>query len=280
MRILNTEELIPVVRELCMEACHNLCENTVQGLRDAREAEQSPLSREILDTLLENADYARENRLACCQDTGMTVVFMEIGQEVCWQGMPVARAVDEGVRQGYRDGYLRKSVVDDPILRKNTGDNTPAMLTCEIVPGDKVKITVLPKGAGSENMSRMKMLTPADGVAGIKAFVLEAVELGGGKPCPPLVVGVGIGGTMDKAALLSKKALEREIGSRSPKEHLALLEEELLQEINKTGIGALGMGGTVTAMDVHIEAMATHIACLPVAVNLQCHSFRRAVAYL
>jgi len=280
MRILSTETLIPVVRDLCIEACQQLSTNVTDALRDARKREESPLCQEILDMIIENAAFASENHLACCQDTGMTVVFLEIGQEICWEGMPLYDAVNEGVRQGYRDGYLRKSVVEDPLLRKNTGDNTPAMIYPEIVPGDKVKITILPKGAGSENMSALYMLTPADGVEGVKKAVLEAVERAGGKPCPPLVLGIGLGGTMDKAALLSKKALQRDIGVRNPQPHLAMLEEELLELLNKTGIGALGMGGTVTALDVHIEGFATHIACLPMAITMQCHAYRHASAEL
>ena len=207
MRRIDTSAVIPVIRQLCIEACQQLSSNVTDALRDARAREESPLCQEILDMLLENAAFASENHLSCCQDTGMTVVLLEIGQEVCWEGMPLYDAVNEGVRQGYRDGYLRKSVVDDPLLRKNTGDNTPAMIHVDIVPGDKVTITILPKGAGSENMSALYMLTPADGVQGVKKAVMEAVERAGGKPCPPIVVGIGLGGTMDKAAFLSKKAL-------------------------------------------------------------------------
>ena len=223
MRSINTKELIPVIRGLCIQACQHLSANVTDALKDARRREESPLCREILDMLIENADYADKNNLACCQDTGMTVVFMEIGQEVCWEGEPLMDAVNEGVRQGYRDGYLRKSVVADPILRTNTGDNTPAVLHTEIVPGDRVTITVLPKGAGSENMSHLSMLIPADGVAGIKKAVLDAVDYAGGKPCPPLVIGIGLGGTMDQAAVLSKKALRRDIGKRNPNPNLAKL---------------------------------------------------------
>ncbi len=280
MRSINTKELIPVIRGLCIQACQHLSANVTDALKDARRREESPLCREILDMLIENADYADKNNLACCQDTGMTVIFMEIGQEVCWEGEPLTEAVNEGVRQGYRDGYLRKSVVADPILRTNTGDNTPAVLHTEIIPGDRVTITVLPKGAGSENMSHLSMLIPADGVAGIKKAVLDAVDYAGGKPCPPLVIGIGLGGTMDQAAVLSKKALRRDIGNRNPKPHLAKLEEELLKEINDSGIGALGMGGTVTALDVHVEAYPTHIACLPLAITFQCHACRHAQAQI
>lgn len=280
MRIINTQEVIPIIRKLCIQACQHLSTNVTNALKDARTREESPLCQEILDILIENAEYADKNNLACCQDTGMTLIFMEIGQEVCWEGLPLTEAVDEGVRQGYRDGYLRKSVVADPIKRTNTGDNTPAVLYTEIVPGNRVTITVLPKGAGSENMCHVSMLTPADGTAGIKKAVLEAVDRAGGKPCPPLVIGIGIGGTMDKAAVLSKKALHRDIGERNTTPHLAKLEKELLEEINNSGIGALGMGGTVTALDVHIEGYPTHIACLPLAITFQCHAYRHAKAVL
>lgn len=280
MRVINTQELVPVIRGLCIQACQHLSTNVTDALKDARKREESPLCKEILDILIENADYADKNNLACCQDTGMTLVFMEIGQEISWEGMALPEAVNEGVRQGYQDGYLRKSVVADPIKRVNTGDNTPAVLYTEIVPGDKVKITVLPKGAGSENMCHVSMLIPADGTTGIKKAVLDAVDRAGGKPCPPLVIGIGIGGTMDKAAVLSKKALMRDIGERSSVPHLAQLEEELLKEVNDSGIGALGMGGTVTALDVHIEGYPTHIACLPLAITFQCHAYRHAQAVL
>ena len=280
MRVINTQELVPVIRGLCIQACQHLSTNVTDALKDARKREESPLCKEILDILIENADYADKNNLACCQDTGMTLVFMEIGQEISWEGMALPEAVNEGVRQGYQDGYLRKSVVADPIKRVNTGDNTPAVLYTEIVPGDKVKITVLPKGAGSENMCHVSMLIPAGGTTGIKKAVLDAVDRAGGKPCPPLVIGIGIGGTMDKAAVLSKKALMRDIGERSSVPHLAQLEEELLKEVNDSGIGALGMGGTVTALDVHIEGYPTHIACLPLAITFQCHAYRHAQAVL
>lgn len=280
MKEITTGQVTAAVRQLCIDACCLLDENITTALKDARAREQSALSRDILDVIIKNAALARETLSPCCQDTGLAVVHVRLGQEVHIAGGSLAAAIDEGVRQGYRDGYLRKSVVSDPLLRKNTGDNTPAMVTYEVVEGDQLELTVLPKGAGSENMSALKMLTPADGAEGVKRFVLQTLEQAGGKPCPPVVVGVGIGGTMDKAALIAKLSLERPIGQRSPLAHIAALETELLEEANRLGIGTLGLGGTVTALDVHIETMPTHIACLPVAVNLQCHAYRHARAVL
>jgi len=277
MRIIKTEELIPIIKELCKTACYELETEFVDKLKDSFEKEESELGKEVLDELVQNAEYAKENQVACCQDTGVTVVHMEIGQEVAWEGMYLSDAINEGVRQGYIEGYLRKSVVGDPLIRENTGDNTPAVIRTEIVEGDKVKIVVMPKGAGSENMSRLKMLTPADGAEGVKNFVLETIRLAGGKACPPLIVGVGIGGTMDQAAWISKKALQRHLGVSNEAEHLMELEKELLEEINKTGIGPLGLGGTVTALDVNVETYPCHIASLPVSVNIQCHASRHAV---
>lgn len=280
MRIINTSEVIPIIKRLAMKACYELDDNVMDSFRKAYNEEKSPLGKEIISTLIENANLAKKEQIACCQDTGVTVVYLYIGQEVCWEGQPLSDAVNEGVRQGYKDGYLRKSVLSDPILRENSNDNTPAVLYTEIVPGDKVTIKVLPKGAGSENMSRLQMLIPADGVEGIKRFVLETIELAGGKACPPLIVGVGIGGTMDKAAMLAKESLQRPIGNKNKADHLATLEEELLIEINNTGIGPLGIGGLVTALDVHVETYPCHIASLPVAVNIQCHASRHATEIL
>jgi fumarate hydratase subunit alpha len=280
MRIINTSEVIPIIKRLAMKACYELDDNVMDSFRKAYNEEKSPLGKEIISTLIENANLAKKEQIACCQDTGVTVVYLYIGQEVCWEGQPLFDAVNEGVRQGYKDGYLRKSVLSDPILRENSNDNTPAVLYTEIVPGDKVTIKVLPKGAGSENMSRLQMLIPADGVEGIKRFVLETIELAGGKACPPLIVGVGIGGTMDKAAMLAKESLQRPIGDKNKADHLATLEEELLIEINNTGIGPLGIGGLVTALDVHVETYPCHIASLPVAVNIQCHASRHATEML
>ncbi|AOY75424.1 fumarate hydratase [Clostridium formicaceticum] len=277
MRIIDTKEVIPIIKNLCKKACYALDEDFIEVLKASFEKEESPLGKEILESLIENAIYAKKEQVACCQDTGITIVHMEIGQEVTWEGIPLIDAINEGVRQGYVEGYLRKSVVQDPILRKNTGDNTPAVVRTEIVAGDQVKVTIMPKGAGSENMSRLKMLTPADGIKGIKEFVIETIELAGGKACPPYIVGIGIGGTMDLAAWLAKKSLERPIGDRNKAEHLAALEIELRDIINDLGLGPLGLGGRVTALDVHIEAYACHIASLPIAVNLQCHANRHAV---
>jgi fumarate hydratase subunit alpha len=278
--MINTSEVVPVIKKLVQEACYGLDENVIESLQDALKKEESPLGQEIINTLLENAEFAKQEQVPCCQDTGVTIVHMEIGQEVAWEGNPLFDEVNEGVRQGYVEGYLRKSVVSDPILRVNTNDNTPAVLHTEIVPGSSVTITVMPKGAGSENMSRLAMLTPAQGVDGIKEFVIETVKLAGGKACPPLVVGVGIGGTMDKTAWLAKKALKRSVGDRNKEKHIADLELELLESINDLGIGPLGVGGRMTALDVHIETYPCHIASLPIAVNLQCHSNRHAMAIL
>jgi fumarate hydratase subunit alpha len=278
-RIIDTEKVVPVIRELIIDACINLNENTVQAIKRCLAREESPLGRQVLEELIENAAYAKKEHIACCHDTGVGVVYMEIGQEVSWTGKPLIEQVNEGVRQGYRDGYLRKSIVYDPVFsRVNTNDNCPAVVHTEIVPGDKVNIAVLPKGGGSENMSRYKMLTPADGLEGVLEFIMETVEQAGGKPCPPYIVGIGIGGTMDQCAWLSKKALFRPIGDRHKEKKYADLELELIDKINKTGIGPLGTGGRMTAMDVHIETQGCHITSLPVAVNIQCHAARRSQA--
>jgi len=276
MRVINTEELIPVIKELVKKACTDLDENLMNALKQSTAIEESDLGREVLETLIENADAARENQMACCQDTGIAVIYLDIGQEVSWDGPSLTDMVNEGVREGYREGYLRNSVVGDPILRENTKDNTPAVIHMKIVEGSEVKITVMPKGAGSENMGRASVLKPADGVEGIIGYVLETVENAGGKSCPPLIVGVGIGGTMEKSTLLAKEALKRPIGDRSPTPHIAELEEKLLTKINDLGIGPIGIGGSVTALDVHIETYPCHIASLPIAVNLQCHANRHA----
>lgn len=275
-RILNTEVLIPEIKQLSMQACFELNDNVIDAFRAALAKEESPYSRETLQLLIENAEFAKLEQVACCHDTGSAVVFLEIGQEVAWEGMSLKEAVDEGIRRGYDEGYLRKSMVADPLDRVNTGDNTPAILHTEIVNGDKVTITVMPKGGGSENMGAFSTLMPGDGIAGVKRFVLETIQSAGGKTCPPIIVGVGIGGTMDYCAWIAKKALLRPIGKRHEKPLYAQLEEELLDEINQTGIGTLGMGGTVTALDVHIEYYPCHITALPVAVNLQCHASRHA----
>lgn len=277
-RIIDTEELIPVIAKLCMDACYHLNENVIQALKDAYEKEESPYGKDTLKLLIENAELASREEMPVCHDTGMAVVMMEIGEQVSWKGRPLVEAVNEGVRKGYIEGYLRKSVLADPLERVNTNDNTPCVLHTEIVPGDKVKITVMPKGGGSENMGSFTNLVPADGIEGVKEFVIDSVLKAGGKACPPVVVGVGVGGTMEMTTLLAKKALLRPIGSRNPNPLYAKLEEELLEEINKSGIGPLGMGGRITVFDVHIESYPCHITSLPVAVNLQCHSVRQASA--
>ncbi len=276
MRVINTKDLIPIVKDLVKKACTDLDENLMNALKQSMAIEESDLGREVLETLIENADLARKKQVACCQDTGIAVIYLDIGQEVSWDGPSLTDMINEGVRQGYREGYLRNSVVGDPIIRENTKDNTPAVIHTKIVEGSEVKITVLPKGAGSENMGRASVLKPADGVEGIINYVIETVENAGGKACPPLIVGVGLGGTMEKSTLLAKEALKRPIGDRSPTPHIAELEKELLTKINDLGIGPIGIGGSVTALDVHIETFPCHIASLPIAVNLQCHANRHA----
>lgn len=273
MRELNSMAITEAVARLCVQANIHLSRDVKEAIAAARRAEDWPVAQTILDRIIEN--YSIGGDTPICQDTGMACVFVEAGQEVHISG-ELAEAVNEGVRRGYGDGYLRKSVVRDPIDRVNTGDNTPAMLYTELVPGDQVKITVAPKGFGSENMSRIAMLKPSDGLEGVRAFILETVRLAGPNPCPPIVVGVGIGGTFDKCALLSKRALLRELGQPSPIPFYAGLERELLEEINSLGIGPQGFGGKTTALAVHIETLPTHIAGLPCAVNLNCHVARHA----
>jgi len=263
-----------VVRELCKEANYELAAGMGAAITRSIEDEESPVGREVLAELIANADLAQSESVPICQDTGMAVVFLELGQDVHIVGGDLYLAIDEGVRQGYNEGYLRNSVVADPLIRQNTGDNTPAFIRVQIVPGDKLRVHLLPKGGGSENVSRLAMLKPAQGVAGVKDFVLSTVDLAGGNACPPYVVGVGIGGTFDECAFLAKLALMRPVGSPSSRPHLAQLEQELLAAINDLGIGPQGYGGRVTALAVHIEATPTHIACLPVAVNLSCHALR------
>jgi fumarate hydratase subunit alpha len=280
MRIINTEAVVPVIRDLAIKACYELDDNVIDAYRKALKKEESPYSRDTLQLLIQNAEYAKKEQIAVCHDTGTAVVMMEIGQEVAWEGKSLIDQINEGIRQGYRDGYLRKSIVRDPLDRVNTNDNTPAVIHTEIVEGDKVHITVMPKGGGSENMGSFTTLVPGEGIEGVKKFVLDSVKYAGGKTCPPIIVGVGVGGTMDYCTFIAKKALLRPIGQRHPKALYAKLEEELIEEINKMGIGTLGMGGTVTALDVHIEYYPCHITALPVAVNLQCHSSRHASAVI
>jgi len=280
MREIDVKEITHAVKELCIETNIIADEDVLKAFRDALKKEESAVAREVLKTLVENARIAKEERLPICQDTGMAVVFLDIGQEVHLVGGDLEAAVNEGVRQGYKEGYLRKSVVKHPVTRGNTGDNTPAIIHTRIVPGGKVKVTVAPKGFGSENMSFVKMCTPTAGFEGIKQFVIECVKKAGGNPCPPIVVGIGVGGTFEKAALMAKEALTRPLGERSKKEDLAKLEEELLEEINKTGIGPQGLGGTTTALAVHVNDFPTHIAGMPVAVNICCHAYRHGVRVL
>ncbi len=277
IRQINTDIIIKNIREMCIQANHQLSSDMEQALKKAVKTEKSELGRKILTQLEQNLEIADKEMIPICQDTGMAVVFLEVGQDVHLEGMPVEDAVNEGVRQGYRDGFLRKSVVEDPVFRHNTNDNTPAVIHYSIVPGNHVRITLAPKGFGSENMSRIFMLKPADGVEGVKNAILTAVKDAGPNACPPMVIGVGIGGTFEKCALMSKKALTRPIDKRSELPYIRELELELLQEINKMGIGPGGLGGTTTAFAVNIETYATHIAGLPVAVNICCHVNRHVV---
>lgn len=277
MRTVNVSELTKSIKEMCIEANHYLSKDMETTLKCARETEASPLGKQILNQLSENLKIAADDMIPICQDTGMAVVFLEIGQDVHLEGGSVEDAVNEGVRLGYTEGFLRKSVVRDPIERVNTGDNTPAVIHYHIVPGEKVKITVAPKGFGSENMSRVFMLKPADGIEGVKEAILKAVSDAGPNACPPMVVGVGIGGTFEKCALMAKEALTRETGAHSEISYVKDLEEEMLAKINGLGIGPGGLGGTTTALAVHINTYPTHIAGLPVAVNICCHVNRHVV---
>lgn len=277
MRTVNVSELTKSIKEMCIEANHYLSKDMETTLKCARETEASPLGKQILNQLSENLKIAADDMIPICQDTGMAVVFLEIGQDVHLEGGSVEDAVNEGVRLGYTEGFLRKSVVRDPIERVNTGDNTPAVIHYHIVPGEKVKITVAPKGFGSENMSRVFMLKPVDGIEGVKEAILKAVSDAGPNACPPMVVGVGIGGTFEKCALMAKEALTRETGAHSEISYVKDLEEEMLAKINGLGIGPGGLGGTTTALAVHINTYPTHIAGLPVAVNICCHVNRHIV---
>lgn len=277
VRSVNVELLTENIKEMCIQANHFLAPDMDKAMRDAHEKETRPLAKQILGQLLENLDTAGKDMIPICQDTGMAVVFLKVGQDVHFEGGSVEDAVNEGVRQGYAEGYLRKSVVGDPLLRVNTKDNTPAIIHYEIVPGDQVEITVAPKGFGSENMSKICMLKPADGVEGVKEAIVNAVKEAGPNACPPVVVGVGIGGTFEKAAILAKKALTREIGEHSELPHVKELEEELLAKINEIGLGPAGLGGDTTALAVNINTYATHIAGLPVAINICCHVNRHIV---
>ncbi|SHK25413.1 fumarate hydratase [Paramaledivibacter caminithermalis] len=274
MRKLHVKEITQAVKEMCISANYNLGKDVIDAFEKAKENEESPVGKEIIENLIKNAQIARYNQMPMCQDTGMAVLFVELGQEVQLLDGNITDAINEGVRQGYSEGYLRKSVVSDPLIRKNTGDNTPAIIYYDIVPGDKVKITIAPKGFGSENMSKTKMLKPSDGIKGVEDFVVEVVSQAGPNPCPPIVVGVGIGGTLDKAANMAKKALIRPIGEHNELQHINEMEKRLLERINNLGIGPQGLGGITTALAVNIEVFATHIAGLPVAVNINCHASR------
>ena len=281
MREIHTDQIIETVANLCIESNYYLGEDVLAALRRYREAEVSPVGREVLDQILENAEIARDEQMPRCQDCGLTVVFLELGQEVHIVGGALNEAVAEGVRQGYKDGYLRKSMVDQPFsARINTKDNTPPVSHTTIVPGDELKITVAPKGGGSENMSQLAMLKPADGRQGVANFVVESVRRAGANPCPPIIVGVGVGGSAEKTMWLAKHALLREVGEPHPDPEVAALEADILERVNRIGIGPQGFGGLTTALAVHVETFPCHIASMPVAVHIQCHSARHKEAVL
>jgi len=279
IREISSKQIIEVVKDLCIDANYNLGNDVLRAFDKAIEAEESATGIEVLKELKENARIAREEKAPICQDCGLAVVFIDIGQDVHITGGNFEEAVNEGVRQGYEDGYLRKSACH-PITRKNTGDNTPAIIHIQIVPGDKMKIVFAPKGGGAENMSRVTMLTPAAGIEGVKDFVVNRVKESGSNPCPPTVIGVGVGGTFERSAILAKKAILRDIGNRNPDPELATIEEEILTRINKLGIGPMGYGGNTTSFDVFLEIEPCHIASLPVAVNIQCHAARHKEAII
>ena len=281
MREISIEQITQEVAHLCIEANYHLGEDVLAALRHAREKEVSPVGKAVLDQILQNAEIASQGELPLCQDTGLTVVFLELGQDVHIVGGDLYQAINEGVRQGYQEGYLRKSVVDRPFsARVNTKDNTPAVIHTDIVPGDRLKITVAPKGGGSENMSYLRMLSPAVGRQGVIDFVVDCVDRSGANPCPPIIVGVGIGGTIDQTTLIAKKSLLRPVGQPHPDPEVAELEAEILERVNRLGIGPQGLGGRITALAVHVETFPCHIASLPVAVNIQCHSARHKEAVL
>jgi fumarate hydratase subunit alpha len=279
IREIPVDEITKVVRDLCIDANYNLGEDVLSALDQAIAKEESPEAREVLKELIENATIARQEKVAICQDCGLAVVFAEIGQDVLLTGGDLKEAINEGVRQGYDEGYLRKSSCH-PITRKNTGDNTPAIIHYDIVPGDTVKIIVAPKGGGSENMSRVTMLTPAVGMEGVAEYVVNRVRESGSNPCPPTIVGIGVGGTFERSAILAKKALLRSLGNRNPDPELAKIEEDILVKLKSLGIGPMGYGGTTTSLEVFLEMEPCHIASLPVAVNIQCHAARHKEAVL
>lgn len=274
MREIHVQEVTKAVKEMCISANYHLGKDVYNRLVLSEEREESPIGKEILNNIIKNADIANENEVPMCQDTGLVTLFIEIGQDVHFIGGDLNEAINEGVSQGYVEGYLRKSVVEDPLKRKNTGNNTPAVVHSSIVPGEQVRITVAPKGFGSENMCKLKMLKPSDGQKGVEDFVVEVVAIAGPNPCPPIVVGVGIGGTFEKAALLAKKAMLREVDDKNNNEYYAEMEERLLEKINNLGIGPQGLGGRATALTVKVEKYPTHIAGLPVAVAINCHASR------
>ena len=279
IREISTEKITEVVRDLCIDANYNLGDDVLRAFDKAIGGEESAPGREVLKELKENARIAREEKAPICQDCGLAVVFLDIGQDVHITGGDVTEAVHEGVRQGYEEGYLRKSACH-PLTRKNTGDNTPAIIHIQIVPGDTIKIIFAPKGGGAENMSRVTMLTPAVGIEGVKDFVVNRVKESGSNPCPPTVIGIGVGGTFERSAILAKKAILRDIGKRNPDPEVAAIEEEILTRINKLGIGPMGYGGNTTSLDVFLEIEPCHIASLPVAVNIQCHAARHKEAII
>lgn len=276
MREISVNLITKEIKEMCIEANCYVSKDILDTIKEYKNKEESPIGKDILEQIQQNAEIAKNKMMPMCQDTGMAVIFCEIGQDVHITGASITDAINEGVRQGYEEGYLRKSVVKDPFFRENTKDNTPAIIHYNIVEGDKIKITVAPKGFGSENMSKIAMLKPADGIEGAKKAILNIVEQAGGNACPPMIVGVGIGGTFEKAAFLAKKALLRPVGNYSSKEYIKDMEEELLDKINKLGIGPGGLGGRTTALAVNIETYPTHIAGLPVAVNISCHATRHS----
>ena len=273
MRIINTDDIVNVVKKMCIESNFNLNSDIKNALKEGEKKEESPIGQEILKNILINADISEKNRVPMCQDTGMVVVFVEIGEEVFIDGN-IKDAINEGVRLGYREGFLRKSVVSDPIYRENTNDNTPAVIHYDFVKGNQLKLTIAPKGFGSENMGKLKMLKPSDGIEGVREFILKTVSEAGPNPCPPIVVGVGIGGTMDKVTEIAKKASIRPINECNKVKYIEEFEKQMLIDINKLGIGPQGLGGTVTAIGVNVEIFPTHIAGLPVAVNISCHATR------
>jgi fumarate hydratase subunit alpha len=280
MREVTVQQITSAVKVLCMEANYSLGDDMVNAFKDALQKEESETGKDVLNQLILNAEIASTERVPMCQDTGLAVFIVELGQDCHIVGGSLYDAINEGIRQGYGEGYLRTSVIQDPLQRKNTGDNTPGIVHVELVPGDKLTIHMTAKGFGSENMSRLKMMKPADGIEGVKQFIIETVKLAGPNACPPMTVGVGLGGSFEKAAYLAKKSLFRPIGDRNGRQDVADLELELIETINKLGIGPQGMGGRTTALDVHIETFATHIAGLPVAVNINCHASRHKHAVL